>query len=108
MIASLPHAVERTIATFDQLGAMWGPTIRPALSVHGLTHQQIHEIGGAAIGFECPEYVVATRITTPLGWEIAFFGAADLTCSDCCQSLARSLDRYIEAARLGGSDGSGL
>lgn len=31
MIASLEHAVDRTLTVFDQLGSLWGPAVRPTL-----------------------------------------------------------------------------
>lgn len=117
MNASLPHAVERTLAIFDQLGAMWGPVVRPNLSVHGLTHAQVHQLfhqggveSGPAAEWTTNPYVCAT-LRTSLGWSVGFFASADLAC-DRCRELVGLPCEVVEVAQLVGvverMDGSGL
>lgn len=115
MIATLEHRVDRTRAVFDQLGALWGPEVHPNLSLHGLSHEQIHLLGGPQIVFDdgarAPEYVIGTRLPTPLGWEVAIFGDADLACEQC-RRLARLDEQATDAAQLAGivdrMEGGGL
>lgn len=103
MMARLEHAVDRTRMVFDQLGALWGPEVHPNLSLHGLSHEQIHLLGGPEIVFEddgrSPEYVIGTRLPTPLGWEVAIFGDADLTCEQC-RRLARLDSEHRESLQM--------
>lgn len=120
MMASLPHAVERTLTIFDQLGAMWGPDVRLSLSVHGLTHGQVHELfrqggveDGPAADWTTHPYVRA-ELTTSLGWSVGFFAHADLTCDRCRELVGLPCDVVgaVEAAQLAGMtdrmDGAGL
>lgn len=112
MIASLEHAVDRTVTAFDQLGAMWGPGVAPNLTVHGLTHDQVHELGGAPLTFrdgfsDDPSYVAMTRVRTPLGWSVGFFGDADLACERCRRLLLPD-DTLGEVLQLAGLDGEGM
>lgn len=120
MIASLEHAVTRTVAIYDQLGVMWGPESKPILSVHGLSHDQVHEIsrsGGVEDGpdasYTASPYI-RVQIRTRLGWSVGFFGTPDLGC-DWCRDLlglpAEEIDA-VEAVQLAGiverMDGGGL
>lgn len=112
MIASLAHAVMRTSATLDQLGVLWGSDIHPNLSVHGLSHEQIHELGGAEQVWRdyayphVERYIASTRLRTPMGWEVVFMGLAAVTSCLRCGELSQA--EAIEAAQLAGLDGSGL
>lgn len=117
MIADLSHAVDRTVAVFDQLGVMWGPEARPILSVHGLTHDQVHRIHREGGGEDGPsaEYTSApyirAQVSTRLGWSVSFFGTPDLSC-DRCRELFGLPAEATEAAQLAGvverMDGGGL
>lgn len=118
MIASLSHAVDRTLATFDQLGVMWGPEVTPNLSVHGLTHEQVHQIqheggveNGASSEWTSSPYVEST-VRTPMGWAVMFFASADLTCDRCRELCGLAACEAVEAAPLGGvverMEGAGL
>jgi hypothetical protein len=107
MIANLSHAVDRTLTVFDQLGVMWGPGPRPVLSVHGLSHEQVHEMhrdGGVEDG-PSAEYTVhpyiRVQFVTRLGWSVGFFGTPDLTC-DRCRELIGLASEAVDAVQLAG------
>lgn len=101
MQASLEHAVERTTATLDQLGIMWGQDRRLYVSIHNLPHDQIHRIGRDETTYAhsvvLSEFVVTARAATPLGWEVTFFGIADPNCPRC-----QELRHADEAAQIAG------
>lgn len=107
MIASLEHAVDRTKAYYDQLGMLWSPEANVSLTVHGLKHEQLHQLGGDAVVFSdgLPGHaqvcIVSTRVRTPAGWEVGFFGDADLGC-ETCRRLARQSGEHLEALALAG------
>jgi hypothetical protein len=121
MIANLSHAVDRTVAMFDQLGVMWGPEARPNLSVHGLSHDQVHELfqgrraveDGPSAEHTASPYVSAT-VRTGLDWTVSFFAHADLACDRCRElvGLPSEVVEAVEAAQLAGivdrMEGSGL
>lgn len=114
MMASLEHAVSRTLTVFDQLGVMWGPEARADVSVHRLTHDQVHAIGGPESAYEVtverPAFI-CTRVETPLGFSVSFFGTPHGTCARCRELLG--LPRLeVEAAQIAGIverlEGSGV
>jgi hypothetical protein len=112
MIAGLPHAVKRTLATFDQLGTMWGRGVILNLTLHGLSHEQIHRLGGEQLVFrdgyaDDRAYVASTRIATPMGWTIGVFGEADLTC-DQCRALTIPEADLREVLQRAGIDAGGM
>jgi len=106
MQADVQHALDRTIAVYDQLGALWGPEGRLSLSIHGLPHDQIHRLGGPdEAAYRSPiawraDYLVSTIRITPLGWRIGFVGKADLTCRRCRALLG--IPDGVEAAQAAG------
>ena len=102
MDVPLEHAVERTVQSFDQLGAMWGRDRRLSVSVHNLPHDEIHKVVESEIVYPSESDPTVTvligTLFTRFGWTMAFYGRPDLAdCERCCAIVYAD-----EAAQIAG------
>jgi hypothetical protein len=102
-------AALRTLDFADELGLIWGGDGRASLSLHGLSHDAVHALGGRPLGYtDAQGGIVTTRLLSPLGWEVAFFGDSDPDCQACRRLLVHTM-AAVEAFALAelGSDAAG-
>lgn len=113
MIATVPHAASRTLSMADQLGAMWGPDIHANVSVHGLSHEQMHELGRRETVWRDPaypsvvRYIASARVRTPMGREVVFMGDAAVSGCERCRELACAEEGSTEIVERAGLTGQG-
>jgi hypothetical protein len=85
-------AAARTLRAADGLGLLWGPSARAAVTVYGVSHDDLHALDGHLLLLREGDgpALVCALVETGLGWCVAFYGHADEACRRCREIVAES------------------